>query len=457
MPQPALMAIGDSLFNGVRSLTINGVMAQWSAPAQLAKALGVQDFAVPDYPRNVALNFENWVSKILNIPNILKDIDDNVAFWNTTPPSPSGAKSFDNIAIASAVYSDLYLRTANMAQGEISKINARIAANQATNIDSLRDFFFAFNTRFLLNPSGDPNFENLTPLKLVGAREPKRLIVSIGHNNGLWDMAFGAQPCAGLWAKAPLFGPDDKTQLDTLLAQLLALPASIGNIYLNALPHPGCPAALMPIPGGKYENRFGFTYGVLTDAQVAKNDQIIDELNAYIAAKTKGTRIHIVPVDKVLDAYDFKRNPQAKTVPTPDGRSLTNLMIDETWDGDDDMQWSGGLMGLDGMHLTFVGYNIMAKAILDVMQAVEGDGVKQGDLPSVDEALAADKLLSKFPNTWDEVMNLWLGLRKAEAGAAADAEAAQAVGHPSADSVRTLMQCAQFRTGGAAAAVDAAA
>lgn len=55
-----MMVIGDSLFNGVRSLTINEQLAQWRTPVQVAKGLGIP-FITPDYPRNVVTNFEQWL------------------------------------------------------------------------------------------------------------------------------------------------------------------------------------------------------------------------------------------------------------------------------------------------------------------------------------------------------------------------------------------------------------
>ena len=39
--RPAIMAIGDSLYQGVRSLTFNGDLARYSPPAQVAVALGL--------------------------------------------------------------------------------------------------------------------------------------------------------------------------------------------------------------------------------------------------------------------------------------------------------------------------------------------------------------------------------------------------------------------------------
>lgn len=451
-----LMAIGDLLFNGVRSLTINGVLAQWSAPSQVAQALGVTDFAVPDYPANVVINFENWVSKILNVVNIEKDLHNNIALWETMPKSKAHTQ-FDNISIASSTYSDMWMNTAEVAQGKIDGINADIRAGRSSVFDNLADLFFAYNTRFLMNPSDDPAMAKKSAIDIVTDRQPERLIVSIGANNGLWDMAFGAQACPGLGRQPGLWGPQDVADLDTFIEKLLGLPAGVEQIYLNALPRPSCTAVMMPVddddldhkPGparyyATYENRFGFNYATLTAAQVTLNDQIIDQVNQRIAAQIAGSRIHLVPVDTLFTSYDFKTNGAAKTVPGPDRHVISNIMIDEYSDVSQDAGepplWFGGLMGLDGMHPTIVGYNLMAQSIVDTIVAVEGAGVAAGKLPTLKDAIKADKLVSAFPGTWDDIMQIWLAIRKASALRGPPAP------QSSAPAVAGLMKHVQFKT-----------
>ena len=55
--RPELMAIGDSIYNGTRSLTTNAELARLSAPAQVARAFG-WDFQAPTYPFDVLFNLE---------------------------------------------------------------------------------------------------------------------------------------------------------------------------------------------------------------------------------------------------------------------------------------------------------------------------------------------------------------------------------------------------------------
>ena len=41
--RPELMALGDSLYNGVQSLRVNWFLSEWSAPTTVAIALGTVD------------------------------------------------------------------------------------------------------------------------------------------------------------------------------------------------------------------------------------------------------------------------------------------------------------------------------------------------------------------------------------------------------------------------------
>jgi hypothetical protein len=73
-----------------------------------------------------------------------------------------------------------------------TKGSQNINQGKTTYLDNLSEFFFAFNTRFILNPSGSQTTPVLSPLEIVANRKPTRLIASIGANNGLWHMAFDA-------------------------------------------------------------------------------------------------------------------------------------------------------------------------------------------------------------------------------------------------------------------------
>jgi lysophospholipase L1-like esterase len=425
MPQPpAMMAIGDSLFNGVRSLTINQQLAQWSAPAQVARALGIP-FAIPDYSRNVVINFEQWLREFPNVIGIAMDVENNINFWDGSPKS--ALPEFDNIAIASAVYADLWTRTATVAQAEIDTLHGALGDNFSTVGDHAAALFFAFNTRFLLNPQGVAAASGLSPFAIVAQRQPRRLLVSIGANNGLWEMGFAAEASTGAIGISPTgpFNIQDVADLVTFAGQLTALPAAVEHIYVNALPLPGAVADMMPVPDVSdthkpgagnyypvYENRFGFNYATLTGAQVAANDATVRAVNARLAAETAADpRIHIVPIDQTFAGYDFKTDPTAATV-NIDGKVLSNLMTE----GPELLFpafWRGGLMGLDGMHPSIVGYAIMACAILASIE--QHEGIAATTPIDIKQAYEADSLLQKVPTSWDIVLDLALDVRRARA------------------------------------------
>jgi hypothetical protein len=72
--------------------------------------------------------------------------------------------------------------------------------------------------------------------------------------------------------------------------------------------------------------------------------------------------------------------------------------------------WRGGLMGLDGMHPSIVGYAVMAQAILDEITKYEG--IRPKSPPSIEAAYKADTMLMDLPNLWEEVHDVWLDIRR---------------------------------------------
>ena len=104
----------------------------------------------------------------------------------------------------------------------------------------------ALNTRFTLNPQGEDGpveLRPMTPVDQVAARKPRRLLVNIGSNNGLWEMAFECKLTAD---------PFDFSGLDDLADALNALPPEVEQIYFNSLGRPSTVANLMPV------ERFGY-------------------------------------------------------------------------------------------------------------------------------------------------------------------------------------------------------
>ena len=106
---PEMMAIGDSLYQGVRSLTIRNGMTQLSAPALIAEALGIRDkFSCPDPGRPILVDMEKWLHLLPSISDIKADLAKNTDHWFARPTSRSGRLMFDNVSVASATIGDLY-------------------------------------------------------------------------------------------------------------------------------------------------------------------------------------------------------------------------------------------------------------------------------------------------------------------------------------------------------------
>lgn len=437
---PPMMAIGDSLYQGVRSLTIRADMMRLAAPLQVAEALGIgADFSVPQPKRPVVIDMERWIRDFPDLGAISKTLATNTAYWRGMPKSPDGRAFFENISIASAEFVGLYGGNTRLGlswQQAHDWLEAKVSDDlwkQLGDLDGLfeavRDgfdiatFMMALNTRFVLNPLGNDGpdaAKSATPVDQAALRKPSRLLVNIGSNNGLWEMGFEVDLVEFDW-----------TGFDTLLERLDALPSEVKHIYWNGLGKPSAVANLMPVeylaffdtprPGhyfDNYENRFGFGYKAAKGDIVKEMDQRIAKVNAEmqerIRSKTKTPdRFHVVDLYGLLERYDAKHDfkNQRRKVVLPNHKRLSNVFLETS-------PWPlpafqrGGLFGLDGMHLSGVGYGLMAQMVLDAIGAAEGGLVRRIDL---DQVFEDDTLLDGPPRDWSYLVWLWRAVRMAQA------------------------------------------
>lgn len=421
---PDVMAVGDSLYNGVRSLTLDADYCRGSAPSLVAHALGAGDgFLWPDPPRNIVVDLPRWLRAFPDIDRIRRDLADNVAFWLTAPKSPRGKPFFDNVAIASTVIADLYTDTWRRANDRLAELVARHGDKLATLEGPMADLFLAFNTRFTLNPMGLDELADATELDLVEARAPKRLLVSTGSNNGLWEICFEGKA-------------HGRVAFDGIgeLAERLNRIAERGTIvYFNLLPPPSTVPNLMPIPDYAeyeavgtdryydcYENRFGFGYGRITGDEMRALDTHVAAVNAEAAdrlrsAFTRPERLHFVDMWSLLKRYDAKhlRDDDSNCVVTADGKRFSNVMLEADFWG---AFRCGGAMSLDGMHPSAIGYGLMAQQVVDTIRANPADPAAGtiGDI-DFDGCYRGDTLLCDMPGIWSAVMWIWRDIRRARA------------------------------------------
>jgi len=458
--RPPLMAIGDSLYNGMRSLTIDGKKTALSPPALVARGLGLGTFRVPDLPEPVIVDMEGWLDQFqsilgvpLALPRIREQIRESIRFWATgdaNVPSPSGARVFDNIAFAGSTIQDMYELTADEADQR-----AREFATSALAADGIRgltadigDLLVFANARFTLAPDpelSDANpFRRRTSLEIVAMREPERLLVSIGHNNGLIDIVLRAAPdgtahlAEELAARYPEF-----------IRQVCALPASVGAIYVNLLPAPSAVSSLMPISTKKstatptelgwyyenYETRVNYKYGTYKGERLYEIDKEILKLNEWIVDQFRAAdtlnRVHFVDVFRRMKNLDSKNNGRTATnIFSVGPKTCTNECFEAHpfFPGGAGFK-GGGLQGLDGVHLTTLGNALMANWVLEAIAAAEGLSVTPLDLSVIGRQ---DSLIADPPNSWSWALWAYRDITRAAASGTSHsrpAVEAQAVEH----------------------------
>lgn len=415
--RPELMAIGDSIYNGTRSLTTNGELARYSAPAQVANAFKWK-FVTPTYPSDVLFNLETIVRKNqFSLDTIRNGAIANAQGWLALPRW-SAVDAFDNISIAQSTMSDQWTFTFQDQVAQIPVLLAKLQAETDT-LDTLMALYTAINVSFLLNPSRDPNspWATLTPLEIIAARRPKRLLVNLGINDGVWTIC--------LQATGKKFDKNQfKADMHTLGGHLSKLKAAgqVDRIYLNLMPKPSCIANLMPrtdpqkVPGpsgyyDEYLGRLGQLGGLSgtemadLDAMIlALNQDIQDDLNAQFGVAGGIDFVDLYATAAARDGKHFRDH-----APIWVGNDyLSNVPLES-------FIHKGGLFGLDNLHPTEVGYAVIAQTVCARIAATEQIPVLSP--PDFTTAFNNDSLLQHVPPLLD-VVNLFADMIAAFAGVA---------------------------------------
>jgi hypothetical protein len=401
---PAMMAIGDSMYNGVTSLTIDQDRAKLSVPALVASTLGIQ-FRVPAYKRPILVNLEYELGRPTGILlfELGPDVMSNIAAWQSEYPAPTGSSAgkhgtdlfFDNISIAGADSDELLCTTSGIADGVWR------GKNIPPKLFGLPDFGMLFplheniNSSFLLNPEDKPEFSGLSQMAEVVARVPTRLLINIGSNDGVWMAAFeGIEPPSpeltnlianmGEIAKlipegtkyvyiSNLVPPSRTPNLDPTSA---SMNTCAGNPYFASYePYVG---VVRPVSGSEACNLDGLIAGENTKIRNA----VLNALKDRIARKD--ITVKFVDFNGLLWRFDRKNHPQpgdpnAKTVNVTwrgAARQLDNRVVHPAYAavpkaGRPAQRASGGISGYDNMHPTMVMYGVGAKLVLDEILAAE--------------------------------------------------------------------------------------
>lgn len=402
--RPELMAIGDSIYNGTRSLTTNAELAALAVPAQVAQAFG-WDFRTPSYPRDVLFDLEDlFRSDRFDLDGLKRSVLENAQAW-LDPGRWSADDCFDNISIAQTTIADQAALTYNNNVSTIADLIDDVRQAQGFDfVGVLPALYEAINASFLLNPSNDPAsvFADRTPLEILAQRKPKRLLVNIGINDGIWTIC--------LMATKDQFKPDaiatDMHDLGVRLSDMRQA-GQIDRVYLNLLPKPSCVANLMPrvdpgaLPRGadyfpEYLGRLG-QIGGLSGAEMKTLDEGVRDLNRRIADDLTetfgGEGLAFIDAYGMMELHDNKhyRETREHEIWIKDWR-INNVPL-QRW------PHKGGLYGLDNLHPTAVGYAILAQAVCRRIEEMEGLApVAPIDLAA---AFRSDSLLTDMPRRLD--------------------------------------------------------
>lgn len=407
---PPLMAIGDSIFNGVQSLSIDAHRAGWSPVRQLGSAFG-WDTSTPDYPREILFNLEKVFRQEVTVGDLLGGIETNAEAWLNGPPW-SSRRYFDCIGIAGAAIGDLATLGTGDPQQPLRAGEALSRARKAfglfkrtkdldKRIAHTLAMFFNLNTAFILNPTGMKELDTATPLELAALRRPERLFINIGSNEGLFGAGF-----SGRWndafKKKLRNVPDLMRRLGT---QLMALPEETRLIYVNNLIKPRTIANLYtrgipqpPYPGcNQYYNEYigkFFASGGISAAVMREIDMEIDAVNRSVATILTGMdpRITMVDIYAATARHDRKHECGNGIEITIEGRPH---ILDNTPIQSQPGRY-GGLFSLDNMHPTNVGYALLADVMARSINTREGLPIQHPI--DYQAAFDADTLLSDMPS-----------------------------------------------------------
>jgi hypothetical protein len=416
-PNPELMIIGDSLAQGCRSLTVSARLCQQSWPARLAQDQG-WDFASPDFPRPILFDLEEEIRRLdtltlsvqgFRFEGIAGRIRANLQDWLANAQE-SSFTCFDNLGLSGALICDLYTRSAAQSAAEIAALTPQGAAT-ALPLDKLGDLHLAINGRFTLNPSQDPTFNDFTPLDWVQARRPRRLLVQIGHNHGLYQIGSQADDVAFDQPGGDGSHGDYWSQWETLASKLASLPADVERILVALLPKIGAVANLEPRESDR-ENGYAPSYGpvlsvstaILPGERLAAIDQSIQQANQRIrtivtnaAPAGPAGRVQFLDTYGLFDQFDYKNSldPGRQIAVTADeevdnryvaGRFHLLPLNMAGW-----RLSAGGFQSADGMHPSGFGY---AKVAAEAMTPL-GVSAKTNDL--LERGFTEDSLLSRYP------------------------------------------------------------
>ena len=371
--KPDIMAIGDSMYQGIRSLSFLPAMTRHSVPAQVAAALGML-MVVPDLQQPLLFDLEAELRQggLLHLVIQIRDAAlKNLAAWPLHEPW-SQHEAFDNIAVGGAKIESLQSDCCDRYIGDVQTLSTKLTDTSLSLADlgkTIGDLWYALNNCYTLNPRHLGPQGSKSPLDQVEDRQPQILLINIGSNEGLFMAGFVGD-----------LGPVAQQHLRTIpeLLQPIAdrlkrLPARVERIVFNNLIRPRFIPNLMPSPQHEndypgadyfwaYGPRIGSTQTPISGEILKAFDELVENVNIQAQSVLKdalGDRVVFADLYGACDAMDGKHFQRRGLAIPGIGKTLTNKPITPI-----PFAYYGGFAGLDNMHPTVPGYAMIADVVL---------------------------------------------------------------------------------------------
>ncbi|WP_445183523.1 hypothetical protein ACTXG6_34425 [Pseudonocardia sp. Cha107L01] len=444
-----LITVGDSITMGFKSLAITDTSLSW--PALLAGALQLAPgvFTYPTYPGPVdcpglPLNLEALVRGIdsaeaggLPVIREVRGVHAAIAavthvkgYWEHGPGGgvPLGSRAYHhNLAVYGWTVRQAYTETIGQATAAVTEPQGLVSSfSPEVSHASERAML-----RALEGPSTGPDstVTMIDAARAIGADGGiDTLVVALGANNALPSAVQLRLAWSGMDDKPTVWTPSDfAADLGGLRDKVAEINAR--RVIWATVPH----VTIVPIARGmgvkpagqRYFGRYVHAWvsdaeylpGVnpaLTGEQAWAIDSAIDQYNYTIKKMVYEARVAARPRDwlildlcGLLDRLAFRRyiadpltQPSwwaAKAYQLPPVLSALTPQPDTQFFTSDQLgRRKGGLIALDGVHPTTIGYAILAQEVFQILQHLNPD--VQGSGIDFAAALAADTLVSHPPS-----------------------------------------------------------
>lgn len=434
---PELMIIGDSLAQGCRSLSVTPNFCAESYGAIIAREQG-WEFNVPAFPRAVLFDLEEIIFKYLNWgfliswPILFRRIQKNLDEWTDHFLSPGGdfPEWCDNLAVAGATLEDIGADPDPARHFSWNRSRAIVEQHQGASLkdlvlgqkDALATMHLGINSGFLLNPCGLKKYAHWTVLDWVRARRPKRLIVHMGHNNGLYPIGSNA-----------VFTDLRQTALPAykkMISAVMEVTNIKQQVIFILLPKVSAAANLEVIGderdakgyGPRYRPVFSTSGNEFNATQMKKVDDMVVEVNRalrdHIRSFDATNWSEVVEAYEILEANDYKQTLSLERQSylgkyTINNRYLRGEGKQITSGGPAHatpvgVKWAfadGGFQSVDGMHPSAIGYGEVAVEIAKRLNfSYDKARIRKA-------ALAAEKMVTHYPGGHQSVVSAMKFLR----------------------------------------------